>query len=99
MQCNLNYHGKSCELNYNPCKRVVNPCNQFSGHGICHDSATPEQPDKFTCTCSSLYTGEQCETKLELLCFNNEVCRKFDINANCVKFDDDTFVCLCSPGF
>lgn len=96
-QCDKNYFGLYCENKYEPCKQAENPCNQQNGQGTCIDQGSAEDPNKYTCTCSPMYSGANCEFIIREKCLNSE-CNKHDPKAVCIELED-RFVCKCSPGF
>lgn len=95
-KCNDNYYGEFCQFKYSPCKLAENPCNQLNGHGICKDAATESDSTKYTCECLNLFTGIECEERLQVNCAIN--CQEFDKNARCEQINNET-ICLCSTGF
>ncbi|CAF0901320.1 unnamed protein product, partial [Brachionus calyciflorus] len=96
-ECTNGYHGKYCDKKFEPCKQLENPCNQKTGQGVCIDSANLDNPKNFTCSCSPMYTGANCEFVVEDKCLNSE-CNKYDPKAVCFELED-RFVCKCSTGF
>ena len=97
-KCDTNYYGRYCEYSYKPCRQMSNPCNELTEQGVCINMGTLEKPDAHNCTCSPMYTGKNCEIKLEEKC-SDLPCNKFDKNATCIELRDEMFACKCSTGF
>ena len=79
------------------CKMHDNPCNQLYQHGDCFDEIENFSNKSYRCSCNPLYTGEECETRLNKFCANN-YCNDFDKNAKCYNLNGKPY-CKCSAGF
>jgi len=80
------------------CKMYENPCNQLYGNGDCFNNKNfNNSVSSYSCSCNPLFTGKECEIKLNTYCLNN-YCNKFDKNAKCYDLNGKSF-CECSLGF
>ena len=111
--CSFKYTGSKCEVlidnnlfenfdnifvssvtTFEACKLHENPCNQLYGHGDCFLNSKNRN---YSCSCNPLYTGDECEIKINKNC-NNTVCNSVDKKAKCYNLHGKSF-CDCSLGF
>ena len=83
--CNPGFTGQSCETDIDDCIGV--DCN---GNGQCIDGN-----NTYSCICNVNYTGEQCETKLNI---DNCLGIKCSGKGQC-RNGFNNFTCDCKPGY